>query len=848
MAINFPSNPSNGDTHAGFTYNSTVGAWESTASNPVTQATLDGYLQVANSSSGTTVYSAISDLPLSGNESGAQAYVSGTNRLYLWTGSGWYNIALINTQPSLSGASASYTLNTDGSNTVVTLTSTDPEGIPITFTASHSGLGVGANAIATVTQSNNIFTFTPTTNTSLAGTFTSTFTASDGVNLAVANSSFTLSFTVNNSNYTTALITSVGTNNQVNNTFVDSSTNSHTITASGDATQTTFSPYRSGGYSTYFDGSGDYIRYQDASLAEGTDDFTVEFWVRRDGTQSLNDTIVGHDTTPGWQICFNSDGSTIRFMKDATDASRVLPASLNNQQWHHVVYQRDSGTLQGFLDGVSLGTSSTGTNFTNDNIEIGVNRGGTAYFTGNVRDVRIIKGTAFYSSSGFNVPTEPLTAVSGTGYSTTLLSCHLPYIADGGANSLSPTVNGNTKTEPVSPYDYGIYASGAYGGSMYFDGTGDYLSITNDTSLTIGTGDFTAEAWIYVESGASLNNYWRSFFALQGDGNAQAGSISLYMDDGGDGYPAGSPAAIFNGNSYRLQSSADVRGRWTHVALARESGTMRFFVNGALASSASDSTNYNATNPTLIGLSYASQSNYWLGHVADARFVKGTAVYTSAFTPPTAPLTAITNTQLLVSGTNAGIIDKSQTVQTLTLNGNVKSSTTQTKYLSSSMYFDGTDDYITVPAGNNLTNLGTDDFTVESWLYPNNTSWMIPWDFRSASDTDHIALFWSYTTGKYTFYENTSFRIAGSGTFSANEWHHVAVTRASGTCTLWVNGTSQGTATVNTNQNGDNLLWLGRYYLSNAYDYNGYISDFRITKGLARYTSSFTPPTAALTG
>ena len=841
MAINFPSNPSNGDTHAGFTYNSTVGAWESTASNPVTQATLDGYLQVANSSSGTTVYSAISDLPLSGNESGAQAYVSGTNRLYLWTGSGWYNIALINTQPSLSGASASYTLNTDGSNTVVTLASTDPEGIPITFTASHSGLGVGANAIATVTQSNNIFTFTPTTNTALAGTFTSTFTASDGVNLAVANSSFTLAFTVNNSNYTTALITSVGANLADNNDFVDSSTNSHTITAAGNATQSTFSPYRSGGYSTYFDGSGDYIRYQDASLAEGTDDFTVEFWVRRDGTQSLNDTIVGHDTTPGWQICFNSDGSTIRFMRDATDASRVLPASLNNEQWHHVVYQRDSGTLQGFLDGVSVGTAAVGTNFTNDKIEIGVNRGGTAYFTGNVRDVRIIKGTAFYSSSGFNVPTEPLTAVSGTGYSTTLLSCHLPYIADGGANSLSPTVNGNTKTEPVSPYDYGIYASGAYGGSMYFDGTGDYLSLPHTDTLRFGSGDFCIEAWVYIDTHKNYNYLLSYSYPLQLAVSA-GGQFQCYFNETDDS------------TSYVTCHSTSNLGekRWHHVAISRDGNTLQCYVDGTRE------TTTDVTGVTLFSSqpSIAPRVADWgaggyamNGIISDLRVVKGSATRTGAsYTVPTAPVTAITNTSLLVSGTNAGIIDKSQSVKTLTLNGNVKSSTTQTKYLSSSMAFDGTDDYITVPAGNNLTNLGTGDFTVESWLYPNSTSWMIPWDFRSASDTDHIALFWSYTTGKYTFYENTSFRIAGSGTFSANEWHHVAVTRASGTCTLWVNGTSQGTATVNTNQNGDNLLWLGRYYLSNAYDYNGYISDFRITKGLARYTSSFTPPTAALQG
>lgn len=99
MAINFPSNPSNGDTHAGFTYNSTVGAWESTASNPVTQATLDGYLQVANSSSFATTSSLDAYLQVANSASFATsadidfikayryqntlAINTGTKRLYL---------------------------------------------------------------------------------------------------------------------------------------------------------------------------------------------------------------------------------------------------------------------------------------------------------------------------------------------------------------------------------------------------------------------------------------------------------------------------------------------------------------------------------------------------------------------------------------------------------------------------------------------------------------------------------------------------------------------------------------------------------------------------------------------
>jgi len=107
LATNFPANPSNGDTHAGFTFNSATGAWESSAVTPPAQ------------DPAVTVYATVDDLPTSGVTTGQQAFVSATNRLYIWNSSGWYNIALINTNPTISGASATYNLNTDGSNNVV---------------------------------------------------------------------------------------------------------------------------------------------------------------------------------------------------------------------------------------------------------------------------------------------------------------------------------------------------------------------------------------------------------------------------------------------------------------------------------------------------------------------------------------------------------------------------------------------------------------------------------------------------------------------------------------------------------------------------------------------------------
>ena len=120
MAINFTDSPSNGATQIisgrTYTYNSAKNKWDTSAT------------EVAGPTA--TVYANVAALPTSGNTAGNQAFVSATNRLYIWNGSGWYNIALINATPSISGANAAYNLATDGTATTVTITATDPEGLP----------------------------------------------------------------------------------------------------------------------------------------------------------------------------------------------------------------------------------------------------------------------------------------------------------------------------------------------------------------------------------------------------------------------------------------------------------------------------------------------------------------------------------------------------------------------------------------------------------------------------------------------------------------------------------------------------------------------------------------------
>ena len=147
----------------------------------------------------TDVITSVNDLPASG-ALGEQAFVEGSNRLYMWNGTGWYNVALINESPAWDSGgqpNATYNLSSDSpqSSTTVTLAASDPEGLPISYTYVTGG---SMDSIATVSQDSSVFTITPKTSAQVpdGGTGTITFRASDGINILPYQSTFTLTFIV----------------------------------------------------------------------------------------------------------------------------------------------------------------------------------------------------------------------------------------------------------------------------------------------------------------------------------------------------------------------------------------------------------------------------------------------------------------------------------------------------------------------------------------------------------------------------------------------------------------------------------------------------------------------------
>ncbi len=218
------------------------------------------------------------------------------------------------------------------------------------------------------------------------------------------------------------------------------------------------------------------------------------------------------------------------------------------------------------------------------------------------------------------------------------------------------------------------------------------------------------------------------------------------------------------------------------------------------------------------------------------------------------------NTVLLLhgDGTNGSTTFTDSTGKnTITPGGNAQISTAQSKFGGSSMYFDGSGDYLTIPSSSNFA-FGTGDFTIEGWINPSltpSTNWtpILAIGEGSASIQGHEIRIGQNVNGEglgYVIPNNTNNGavIISSGTLALNQWSHLALVRYGSTVTLYKNGVSVGSTTgVSFNFGNYGPMQAGYgFYTSDGY-FNGYIDDLRITKGVARYTSNFTVPTQAFT-
>ena len=414
---------------------------------------------------------------------------------------------------------------------------------------------------------------------------------------------------------------------------------------------------------------------------------------------------------------------------------------------------------------------------------------------------------------------------------------------DGSTNTFTVTRAGTTTQGSFTPFTVSpntSYNPSVNGGSGYFDGSSSYLTFpTEQVALALGSENFTIEAWVYTTTTSN-----QPLFGGQSDLNSAGGSAYIFYIGTG-----ASSDLYVGGGSYSVTNPIPTINTWNHVAYVRNGTSFTSYLNGVvqgtstLPSDASVNTG-SATYPSAIG-AFPNNTRHFSGFISNFRFVKGTAVYTSAFTPPTAPLTAISGTSLLLNFTNAGMYDAT-TKNNLVTVGDAKVSTTQSKFAPTSVAFDGTGDHLSIPDSNELE-FGSGDFTIEGWIYVSSyvTSSAI---LAKGADTSAPYLIFIGASNEIAFYSSSNgvtwnvadLRFATNP--ATNTWHYIAVTRSGNTYRTFFNGVQANSVTVaGALFNNTSNLFVGKFASTS---FNGYMQDIRLTKGVARYTETFTPPTA----
>jgi len=195
--------------------------------------------------------------------------------------------------------------------------------------------------------------------------------------------------------------------------------------------------------------------------------------------------------------------------------------------------------------------------------------------------------------------------------------------------------------------------------------------------------------------------------------------------------------------------------------------------------------------------------------------------------------------------------DNSNANHTVSFNGSADISTAQSKFGGSSLYLPGgSNDWINI-AGSSDFNFGTDDFTIEMWIYRTHTAYGFVFETRGGEDTtstDGIGLYMgSGGNDEIRVAINRSNVVDINQDHQTNDqWQHFAVVREGSTLTLYIDGTARGSGSNSTDFDRSRPFRIGNFHGSSSggYGFQGYIDDFRVTKGLARYTSNFTPPTS----
>ena len=653
--------------------------------------------------------------------------------------------------------------------------------------------------------------------------------------------------------------------------------------------------------SVYFDGTNDHLNLSDSTdLEMGGSDFTIEAYIKPTGTPGTSGYNCIFAKGPSLQCYFMTNGGVTLFAStnytvsgyNILNGSGPAANSVSLNKWHHIAVCRSGDTWKVFVDGIEKysGTHSGSIENNVDNFSIGDygSSAGVYEFQGFISNFRIIKGTALYTSD-FVVPASPLTNVTNT----KLLCCQSTTSVTAAAVAPgSITAHGNVALATIYPSAVG---------SVSFDGSGDCLTVADNTDFEFGSGDFTLEAFIRYTGnpGTGSNTY---VIASKWDNQSapnDKGFILRISDDGN-----GDNLQWFhttNGSTNQITTGSTVLSpdTWYHVAFVRNGTTGTFYIDGTADSTTvyfgTDSIRDNGV-PFRIGANLESGSigQEFNGLISNVRVIKGTALYTSNFTAPTSALTNVTNTKLLCCQT-ATVTAATVSPGTITSNGDPEASSftpfltlpsSAVFYASGADFTDrGPNAYTITKVGNGLTSGNStsksgggsyrfDGSDTEQYFYAGNNTFLddslSSWQFQCWARYDNTVgqagnssgdmgmlvdqypgsgsqgrLLFGFQNNELVMRVNggtVELRADNSGSGLGNNiWYHVLLNWDGTTHRLFLNGVlDDSSTTVPAVYTGKRTEFGGGGDLG-GYNLHGYMEHVLVEQGGTVKTSNFTP-------
>ena len=670
----------------------------------------------------------------------------------------------------------------------------------------------------------------------------------------------------------------------------DKSSYSWTINQYGTPAVKKFSPFANvGSYNTtlvggsaYFNGTSDSIKINSTStvnvpdwtyLHNGTTDYTIEGWVYPLTTASIIPLIATSDllntSVPGMELeIFN--GNLFWTVMNGTSAYVDVTAYniIKPNAWSHIAFTFASSNKKAniYLNGVKVGTNSlTTSTFTATSASYPLTIGRSPipdnpyYYTGYMSNLRILKGVISDSVVTTNLSTGTtleylIVAGGGAGSGTSATG----YGGGGGGFRTGTAIT--TQSGAIYTITVGNGGSGAAGGNSSLVGGGINIVSAGGGYATGsggsgggngGTGNVPATSPAQGYNGVSGGGG-----GATGAGGGTGGPGALSNIDGLGYYYAGGGGAANGG----IGSSGGIGGGGSgtgsiHGANGGSDRNSSTGFAGGVNSGGGGGGGNTTGGSGIVIIRYLGPQRAVGGDIVTTN-ISGYTVHTflqsgtlvdniQTYTIPTSPvLASSTNTNLLLNFTDAKIVDASLNTDITTI-GDAGMLSNVKKFNNMSMYFDGTLDSLTLSSS--TIALGAGAFTVEMWMYPltvyNTGNAPALLDARTSGDGAGLIRFgYNGTTlptgGVIGWKENTSYVV--TATVTTNAWQHVAVVRNSGIISMYINGALSSTATNTTNYT------VPFKYIGSSYDslyWNGYMDDLRITNGIARYTSAFTPPT-----